>query len=72
MSCIGNVPGCGCPPGQLIDEDRNSCVHPYDCQGMIIIIYIYLLLLLPYSHIIIYRKESMSPMVVIILLGIYQ
>ena len=40
MFCIGNVSGCGCPPGQLIDEDRNRCVHSYECPSMIIHIYL--------------------------------
>lgn len=31
--CIGNGPGCGCPPGQLIDEDENQCVHPSNCSS---------------------------------------
>ena len=24
-------PGCGCPPGELIDEENNSCVKPGKC-----------------------------------------
>ena len=34
--CDGNVPGCGCPPGQIIDEDRNRCVHPINCPSMVL------------------------------------
>ena len=24
-------PGCGCPPGELIDEENNRCVKPGKC-----------------------------------------
>ena len=33
--CNGNVTGCGCPQGQLIDEDINRCVHPNDCPSTV-------------------------------------
>ena len=33
--CDGNVPGCGCPQGQLIDEDINRCVYPNDCPSTV-------------------------------------
>ena len=57
--CIGNVSGCGCPTRQLIDEDRNRCVHPYDCPSMIT--YIYLQLLLSFSYIIIEKNPCHQP-----------
>ena len=33
--CIVN--GCECPDGTVIDEDKNECVPPSNCEGIIII-----------------------------------
>lgn len=28
------MPGCGCPPGQLIDEEKQKCVTPNKCPSI--------------------------------------
>ena len=32
LICIPN--GCQCPPGTVIDEDKQECVDPYECEGI--------------------------------------
>ena len=33
------IPGCACPPGQVIDTEANECVHPdqcpFDCTSVV-------------------------------------
>ena len=31
LVCIVN--GCECPPGTVIDWDKNECVYPNQCEG---------------------------------------
>ena len=31
--CVVN--GCQCPTGTVIDWERNECVHPRQCEGML-------------------------------------
>ena len=30
---VCNVNGCECPDGTVIDEDKNECVAPSECEG---------------------------------------